>query len=113
MTTLAHFLSWFEGFAENVENSPTASQWERIKAKIADITDDEPASAAPSQASKRRAPVPIKIETRSQWIGAYKAAMMEQGIDYESASEILNGREIDIAMDPVAAAMQDKAKAFG
>lgn len=113
MTTLAHFLSWFEGFSENVDIAPTAAQWERIKAKIADITEDDPGSAVPVQGSKRRVPVPIKIETRPQWIGAYKAAMMEQGIDHESATEILNGREIDIAMDPVVAAMQDKAKAFG
>ncbi|MBB3972765.1 hypothetical protein [Hansschlegelia beijingensis] len=35
--TAEQFKFWFEGFAENAGYTPTYEQWERIKAKVAEI----------------------------------------------------------------------------
>ena len=35
--TLAEFKSWFEGFSEMMEAAPNEKQWERIKARVAEI----------------------------------------------------------------------------
>jgi hypothetical protein len=35
--TPTEFKSWFEGFSEGLESTPTASQWARIKARVAEI----------------------------------------------------------------------------
>lgn len=35
--TNGEFKAWFEGFSESIEASPTKKQWERIKARIAEI----------------------------------------------------------------------------
>ena len=35
---LSEFKAWFEGFTENIEGVPSAKQWERIKARISEIT---------------------------------------------------------------------------
>lgn len=39
--TLAEFKAWFNGFTESMESNPTEKQWERIKARVAEI-DDKP-----------------------------------------------------------------------
>jgi hypothetical protein len=41
--TLAEFKAWFNGFTESMESGPTEKQWERIKARVAEI-DDKPIS---------------------------------------------------------------------
>lgn len=35
---LSEFKAWFEGFTEGLEAAPTKAQFDRIKAKVADIT---------------------------------------------------------------------------
>lgn len=35
--TLAEFKAWFEGFSELMEGAPSEKQWERIKARVAEI----------------------------------------------------------------------------
>lgn len=35
--TLAEFKAWFEGFTETLEVAPNEKQWERIKARVAEI----------------------------------------------------------------------------
>lgn len=35
--TLAEFKAWFEGFSETMEAAPNEKQWERIKARVAEI----------------------------------------------------------------------------
>lgn len=35
--TLSEFKAWFEGFTEGIEGAPTAKQFVKIKAKVADI----------------------------------------------------------------------------
>lgn len=35
--TLAEFKAWFEGFTEDMDGSPSKKQWERIKARVAEI----------------------------------------------------------------------------
>lgn len=35
--TLAEFKAWFEGFTEDMDAPPTAKQWKRIKARVAQI----------------------------------------------------------------------------
>jgi len=35
--TLAEFKAWFEGFTETLEAAPNEKQWERIKARVAEI----------------------------------------------------------------------------
>lgn len=36
--TLAEFKAWFEGFSETMEAAPNEKQWERIKARVAEIS---------------------------------------------------------------------------
>jgi hypothetical protein len=35
---VGQFKAWFEGFTEGMEGPPTAKQWERIRAKVKEIT---------------------------------------------------------------------------
>jgi hypothetical protein len=35
--TLVEFKAWFEGFTETLEAAPNEKQWERIKARVAEI----------------------------------------------------------------------------
>ncbi|MEZ2132698.1 MULTISPECIES: hypothetical protein [unclassified Sinorhizobium] len=35
--TLSEFKAWFEGFSEIMEGPPDEKQWERIKARVAEI----------------------------------------------------------------------------
>lgn len=36
--TLSEFKAWFEGFTENLAGAPSAKQFEKIKAKVGEIT---------------------------------------------------------------------------
>lgn len=38
---ITEFKAWFEGFTENIEGAPTEAQFEKIKAKVAEI-DGQP-----------------------------------------------------------------------
>lgn len=57
--TLAEFKAWFNGFTESMESNPTEKQWERIKARVAEI-DDKPVT------------YPVFVDRyRSYWNGPY------------------------------------------
>jgi hypothetical protein len=34
---LSEFKAWFEGFTDGIDSNPTEKQWEKIKAKVAEI----------------------------------------------------------------------------
>jgi hypothetical protein len=51
--TLSEFKAWFEGFTEDMDGAPTAKQFKKIKAKVADIDG---------------APVPIHIFRDRYWL---------------------------------------------
>ena len=36
--TLSEFKAWFEGFTENLDGAPSAKQFEKIKAKVGEIS---------------------------------------------------------------------------
>lgn len=36
--TLTEFRAWFEGYTESIETAPSAKQWERIQARVKEIT---------------------------------------------------------------------------
>ena len=44
--TLDQFKAWFAGFAENIDYAPTRDQWDRVKAKVAEITGSNIADVA-------------------------------------------------------------------
>jgi hypothetical protein len=46
MSALRDFLSWFEGFSENLEKAPNAKQWEKVKERILALKDAPEATAA-------------------------------------------------------------------
>lgn len=37
--TLAEFKAWFEGFSETMDGPPNEKQWDRIKARVAEISN--------------------------------------------------------------------------
>jgi len=52
MSDLRDFLNWFDGFAENIEKTPSPKQWGKIKERVAALREVQP-SASPK-------PVPFK-----------------------------------------------------
>jgi hypothetical protein len=47
---VGQFKAWFEGFTEGMEGPPTAKQWERIRAKVKEITHVAATYPAPAVA---------------------------------------------------------------
>lgn len=37
--TLAEFKAWFDGFSETMDGPPNEKQWDRIKARVAEISN--------------------------------------------------------------------------
>lgn len=40
--TLSEFKTWFEGYTETIQAPPTEEQWERVKARINEISGSSP-----------------------------------------------------------------------
>lgn len=97
------FLIWFDGFCENVDEVPTAKQWNRVLMKIgemADLAKAEPAPVPVSQAVPALQPtgaVPVaeSVEPpstvvqlpqvpRDMYRIQYRQRLKELGIDDES-----------------------------
>ena len=63
MSDLRDFLNWFDGFAENIDKTPSSKQWAKIKDRVAALRDEAPAittmpaSAKPNPPAKRPDPV--------------------------------------------------------
>lgn len=129
MTTAFHdFLTWFDGWSENIETVPTERQWGRLKEKLAEVRAAGPAPAAaavivaerngvqtapglppvdeggPIRPRKEKTATPVPV--RATWLAKFKGHLMDQyGYDPESAQEMVPPMgQIDPASDPVAAA---------
>ena len=62
MTDLRDFLNWFDGFAENIEKTPSPKQWAKIKERVAALRAVGPAAAPvtsqqPAKPAKKPDPV--------------------------------------------------------
>lgn len=58
MNDLRDFLNWFDGFAENIDKTPSAKQWAKIKERVAALRDAPPASTAAAPKPAAAAPPP-------------------------------------------------------
>ena len=101
--SLRDFLNWFEGFAENIEAAPTAKQWQRIVATIADL-QSAPAEAEAVVANHATTEPVGGAGTTAWWKSQVLAALEEQGYDPESAREVMAMIPIDLNADPQAVA---------
>lgn len=108
---LKTFLAWFSGYAENIKQKPTPEQWKRIKAEIEKLKDAP--MSAPIYAAMPAAPTPPakppKPTTPAQWRAQYQAALLELGLDEESAKDFTENSSVDLARDPADAAKADTA----
>ena len=100
---LRDFLFWYEGFAENVAEQPTPTQWSRIKDRLGRLKEE--VLAAPIMApSASAAPAPV-VQTSTEhtawsWKRDVKAALEEHGYDPESADEVLVTITVDLSQSP-------------
>lgn len=113
MSTFHDFLVWFDGWAENIDGTPTEKQWTRLKAKVAEVRSATPQPAAvivherngvqtagPLPPAEPRKPTNLR-----EWKAEFTGRLIEQGVDLESARDILDGYceempNIDITTDP-------------
>ena len=72
MNDLRDFLNWFDGFAENIDKTPTAKQWTKIKERIAALQGSAPTLPAPQPAKPAAAPKPPQA--------AYRFMIDENGV---------------------------------
>jgi hypothetical protein len=116
MNNLHDFLTWFDGWSENIEKQPNDKQWARLCAKVAEVRKAEPVPVAvplvPPAGWPAVAPVappePVGLKKPSnerEWVAQFKAALMEDmGMDLESAGDVLSdyrkSHGIDIERDP-------------
>ena len=112
MNPLHDFLTWFDGWAENIDKAPTAKQWERTKAKVEQTRAIAP--GAVSQVSPAAAPAPppppAKPTTPTAWKAQYQGALMELGLDPESAKEYAQGVAVAMDRSPAAVAKETLAE---
>ena len=103
MADICSFLSWFDGFAENIKKQPTPEQWARIKSKVLDLeAAPEPRAAAP--AAPAAPALPVKPRNEREWRVLCEMALQEEGCDPATAGELMVGITPDMAMDPYIAA---------
>ena len=60
MSDLRDFLNWFDGFAENIEKTPTAKQWAKIKERVASLSADPVVLQSREVGQPKAAPPPPK-----------------------------------------------------
>lgn len=105
MTDLKSFLCWFEGFAENIKKQPTPEQWGRIKARISSISEGGEAAVVAPPVAVQSGPAPMpKPTTEAQWLAQYQAALIDMGLDDESAADFAREAVVNMAADPAASA---------
>jgi hypothetical protein len=105
------FLAWFGGYSENIKQKPTAAQWKRIVDEIKNIQPLAPVivqAAAPATAAVP--PPPARPSTPTAWKAAVQAALIENGCDDETASELIAEVTVDLTQDPAAVATAEMAK---
>lgn len=97
------FRNWFDGFVENIEGAPTEAQWQRLLARMAEVTETAPTPVIVQQQAPP--PEPKKPATEKAWRAQFIAALIEKGYDKESAEESLEDvMPIDLGRDPRQAA---------
>lgn len=70
MSELRDFLNWFDGFADNIEKTPTPKQWAKIKERVAGLNGNTgpakpaspPVTAAPPAPKKPDIAYPFIID---------------------------------------------------
>ena len=72
MNDLRDFLNWFDGFAENIDKTPTAKQWTKIKERIAALQGSAPTLSIPQPVKPAAAPKPPQA--------AYRFMIDENGV---------------------------------
>ena len=123
MSSFHDFLTWFDGWSENIEGQPSEKQWARLCAKVADVRAVQPAPEpaairvqAPVVAShaddeiepemeRRERPLKVvrKVDPRIGWRAKFLGTLMEIGYDQDSANEMMPAN-FDPASDPAGAA---------
>lgn len=112
------FFAWFQGYTEDIDGAPSERQWKRIKGQIdelAKVIQGAPVAAPaiggtiPLSHAVEPAPKPKPKPTNiSEWLLQYKEALVELGLDEESAVDFTEEYGEDnppnIALDPAAEA---------
>lgn len=57
MNDLRDFLNWFDGFAENIDKTPSSKQWTKIKDRVTALR-----GVAPESVTTASAPKPAPVE---------------------------------------------------
>lgn len=106
------FQIWFEGFSENIEGSPSDTQWRRVCKRIAEVGSGPEAAAPVAVQAVAPAAPPVEAKpkrpTIAQWRRQFIDEMQELGYDPETAKEMMPPK-IDTAIDPAAAARMEHA----
>lgn len=116
MSDLPSFLAWFEGYAENINGRPTQKQWDRVVTKIKAIRapvmrEEAPVTRsvapAPSAALAQdqapdpfAKPPPSEPATEEEWIAQYIEALVDLGLDEDSAKDDAVSRDADMRRSP-------------
>lgn len=129
MSQLHDFLTWFDGWAENIPaKGPNAKQWGRLKSKVDDMRKVDASAASivstvtmrpgheatdtADEADPQSKPRPAKPKawTKQAWEGAFVKAMESKGYDADSAKEVMadlfKGTAWSPHLDPATAAAQ-------
>lgn len=113
MNHIAKFLSWFEGFAENIKAKPDAEQWQRVKDKVAELaqlaTQPEAVHAGYPFPPPPEPPKPVKPSTPTQWKAMYQGRLIELGVDMDSAKEFTHDVAVNMDVMPDIQAEADVA----
>lgn len=122
MSTFHDFLTWFDGWSENIETQPTAKQWARLREKVAEVRKVEPVPSAvpsvpplgwpPVSANETPAPTGLMPPTNErEFKSQFVAVLVENvGMDLESANDVWADYKRDhspivLTMDPRTAAI--------
>lgn len=109
MTSPQDFLLCFDGFRAAIDEAPSESQWGRLCAERAKV-ETSPDPRAPA-AAILLAPSPIPVEqltvsprAAASWKEAFKTALIQNGLDPETAAQLTDKEPVSLAIDPVQAA---------
>ena len=92
MSGFHDFLTWFDGWSENIETQPTEKQWIRLRAKVAEVRNAEPAPQQvfiPGQVLQV-SPPPPPVKNEAWWRAQFMEKVLEMGWDPESGHDALS-----------------------
>ena len=123
MSDLPSFLAWFEGYAENINGRPTQKQWDRIVSKIKAIRAPVMRAEAPVMRSAAPAqeevpdpfakPPPREPANEEEWMTQYIEALVDCGLDEDSAKDDAVSRDADMRRSPQDVARETAAREYG